>query len=149
MNPLFDEFAIGNPPEELPVHAERFASGRNALQLSSMGAAQRPAGFDHIALRDLAFDPQIEVMKDTAITAYSLLESLGACPLIRVIRIVVHVIQGIQLIDGGLLPLVPDFIELSANKHLVLFHRHQPFPLFLRGPAVIPRPRSRIGSDCV
>jgi hypothetical protein len=59
-------------------------------------------------------------MENVAITAYPLLESLWARPLVRVIRIVVHVIRCIQLIDGGPVPPVPDFIELPTDEHLVL-----------------------------
>jgi hypothetical protein len=121
VNPLFDELAIDNPAEELSVHVDRLAGRRGALQLSSVGPAQRPVSFDHIALPDLTFDSQIEVMEDAAITAYSLLESLWTCPLVRVIRIVVHIIRCVQLIDGGPVPPVLYFIELPTDEHLVLF----------------------------
>jgi hypothetical protein len=86
--------------------------------------------FDHIALPDLTFDSQIEVMEDVAITTYSLLESLWARPLIWVIRIVVYIARGIQLIDGRPVRSVPDFIELPTDEHLVIFDRHRPYPLW-------------------
>jgi pimeloyl-ACP methyl ester carboxylesterase len=68
VNPLFNELAIGNPVEELSVHAKRLARGRSALQLSSMCTAQRPVGFDQIALRDLTFDSQVEAMQDSHVS---------------------------------------------------------------------------------
>src|SRR5262252_6526693 len=62
VHPFFDELAVGNPAEELPVHIDRFAGGRGAFQLAPVCPAQRPVGFDHVALGDLTFDSQIEVM---------------------------------------------------------------------------------------
>jgi hypothetical protein len=39
-----------------------------------------------------------------------------------------------RLIDGGPVPSLPDFIELSADEKLVLFDRHRP-------PVASPRAR--------
>jgi hypothetical protein len=120
VDPFFNESAIDNPAEELSIHIDRLASGSGAFQFPSMRTAQGPMGFDHIALGDLTLDPQIEAVEDAAITAHSLLESLWTSPLVGVVRIVVHVIRGVQLIDGGPVNPVPDFIKLTADEHLAL-----------------------------
>ena len=101
MNPFFDELAIDDVAQELPVHIELLAGGSGAFQLPSVCAAQRPVGFDPIALGDLALDPEVEAMQDTAVTAHPLLEPIRAGALIGVIRIMVDVLRGVQLIGGG------------------------------------------------
>jgi hypothetical protein len=73
----------------------------------------------------LTFDPQVEAMQDAAITGDTLLESFRAGPLIRVVRIVVDIVRGVQLVDGGPVCPVPDFIELPADEHLVFFGAHR------------------------
>jgi len=58
-------------------------------------------------------------MEDVAITACSLFESLWARTLVWVIhQIAVHIIRCIQLIDGGPVPSIPDFIELPTDEQL-------------------------------
>src|ERR1700716_804578 len=88
-------------------------------------------GFDHIAFGDLTLDPQIEAVDDATITAHSLLESLWTSPLVRIEGIVVDVICRVQVIAGGEVTPVPDFLELTADQHLVLFGGHTSAPSFL------------------
>src|SRR5580704_8060738 len=85
VDPFFNELAVGDPAEQLPVHVDRLAGRSGTLQFPAVGTAQRPVGFHHVALGDLAFDPQVEVMQDAAVPADPLLESLRAGALTGVI----------------------------------------------------------------
>jgi hypothetical protein len=85
--------------------------------------------FYPVSLGDLAFDPQVEVVQDVAVTAHSLLESVRSSALTGVIRIVVNVFRGIQFIGAVAQFPVPDLIELTEDKQLVVFGRHRRPPL--------------------
>jgi hypothetical protein len=64
-------------------------------------------------------------VEDAAIATDTLLESLWAGSLVRVVRVVVDIIWSVQLIDGGPVCPVPDFIELPADEHLIFFGAHR------------------------
>jgi len=77
--------------------------------------------FHPIALGDLAFDPQVEVVQDAAVSAHPLLESLRSGSLIGVVRVVVDIFRGIQFVGSRPVSPVPDLIELTADQQLVVF----------------------------
>src|SRR3954468_22356939 len=89
-----------------------------------MSSAQRPMRFHEVALADLAFDSQVEILEHVTIARHSLLESVWAGPLVRVVRIVIHIFGSEQLLDSIPLRAVPEFIELAADEHFVRFDGH-------------------------
>jgi len=78
MDPLFNELAVNDSAEELSIYVDRLSGRSDALQEPSVNATQRPMRFNHIALRKLPFDSQIEIVQYTSVTAYALLEALRA-----------------------------------------------------------------------
>ena len=111
MDPLFNELAVNDSAEELSIYVDRLSGRSDALQEASVNATQRPMRFNHIALRKLPFDSQIEIVQYTSVTAYALLEALRARALIWVVRIVIHILRGEQLVDCS--PVSP--FQTSSN----------------------------------
>ena len=95
MNPLFNELAVDNSAEKLSIHIDGLAGGSCAFKRPAVGAAQRPMGFDHITFSDLTFDSQVEAVEDAAVPLDTLLESLWAGSLVRIVWIVVDIVRGI------------------------------------------------------
>ena len=80
MNPFFDELAIDNVTQQLPVHIDRLVGRSGTLQFPPVCAAQRPVSFHPIALGDLPLNPQVEAVQEIAVTTHPLLEPVRPVP---------------------------------------------------------------------
>src|SRR5205807_435737 len=97
------------------------AGGRDAHQLTAVGAGRGPAGDDLVSLCDLIVDRDLDVGKRPPVDLDELRQAFGPDELsTRYGGVVKGRIGGDQLIDDREVALVPDFLKRPARKRLVL-----------------------------
>src|SRR5438067_165572 len=97
------------------------SGGRNAHQLTVVGAGCGPAGDDLVALCDLIVDRDVDVGEGPPVDLNELRQAFRPGELATRYRGVVEGrIGGDQFVDYREVALVPDFLKRPAHKRLVL-----------------------------